>query len=262
MCLFILSVIILTSVPQTSFAKSEGDGGGFFSWVKSKIVPADPRTLPEYTLKSPFLEEDSFPKGAEKRDLNILKKKYDHDHSGSGGNLKKPHRPDSIVAKWAQRAISEAFSLKSDEEYEKHLGYLSTGMTKTAISEFDSFVKKSNILPNVQSGSYKVQIAVDAIPDKLCSYVDKGRYTWLFDMPLIFTLLPADAYNYSGDVKSSNWNLSVIAQVSRVKDGGMEGVIINHLAIWNRNLKWDKTKLLKPAKVPCSWGEVIAMIGG
>lgn len=233
---------------------------GFKAWLNDVFSSKDPRTFPEFNLKAPFHKVDNSDpyQNSDPYNLKSLKR-------GAGKTINKetdlsvPHRPDSRIAIWLQRAVSETFSFKKGD-YSEHLQYLRTGMGEEAIKEYDRFMHSSNLLPNIQNGSFEVQVSIDAKPNLLCRYVEQKRFRWLFDMPLTFTIRNAGQQGYQENEKPRNWNLSIVAQVGRSPVSGADGVMIDHVMIWAANEEWDNLKLLDPSNLPCSWEEVLRMV--
>lgn len=178
---------------------------GFFPWIFGDFI--ERQAKPEETLVAPF----SYKPGTEPKELKGLPQ--------NAAPLHLPHRGEENIAKWVGSNISRTLSY-SGNDYLKERTAIQEFFTKEGYDGYLSFLKDSNLGQSLAAERFRMSAFNKETPLLLNSGVLEERYRWLYEVPVMITLLDKNIENYKEVQNPFNREYTITIQVGRTEEGG------------------------------------------
>jgi len=218
-CVFVLA---LCAGPVMAASGNAGQSGFFARLFGKRDVAPDPAV----SLQAPFIN----PVDNQTPTANSMKLAYDPGGlSESSDNLSVAHRHEDQIGEWVMEKMAAALNIPANG-YKIHLQDLTGFFDQYAVAGFDKFMRDTNILPRLETGTYSLRSFVDEKPYLINEGAVEKRYRWLFEVPVTLTFMPTGGVDnpYAEKGKDpATYKLIITTQVGRVS-GGDDGLILEN----------------------------------
>ena len=150
--------------------------------------------------------------------------------------LEKPHRVGSEIANWVMAVVGEAMNFESND-YEAEIKQHSVVFDTIGLQQYREFLEVRGISKVASAENLTVTSYVEGVPLLLNEGVIKGRYRWLFRVPVVMTYMDRDMVTYKrAREEPLSQRVSLNVQIGRVESTGakMDGLQVEQ---WSGTLE-------------------------
>lgn len=172
---------------------------------------------PGKTLQAPFAEPENG-RTQDEKDRSSTKRIDDlyYDEVTQNIDLSDAHRNEGQVSKWVTDAVARSLNIQP-RSYKAHVQTLSKGtLSPSGVAQFRAFMNDTNMLAALNSRDWYLMPYVENAPILQNKGSLKGRYRWLFQVPVTVSFMPSGMMEYTKDSGVVTERLLVNVQVSRI----------------------------------------------
>lgn len=129
--------------------------------------------------------------------------------------LSQPHLVVSEIAEWVMGVSAEAMNFETNDFTAELAGHVGP-FNQAGTAQYQVFIRDMNILKIIESERYSVRSHVENTPLLLNEGLIKGRYRWLFSVPVIMTYMDRNVNGYKGKEVPITQRAMVNVQIGRI----------------------------------------------
>lgn len=200
-------------------------------WLPA-LFPPETGPKPEDTLEAPFrdVKPTKSVKGLEWR--GGKQEEAPSDQVFTALNI--PHRAARDIGEWTVTHVSDVMSFGRGD-YQTKLSRNKQYFDSSGYEEYRRFLQNNNLLKVLDSGQFRMRSFVKESPLLLNEGPVRGRYRWLYEIPVMITYMKPEMKNYENSEPVSQV-LTLRVQVGRVptSEGNQDGLLLES---WDGKLK-------------------------
>lgn len=141
--------------------------------------------------------------------------------------LSQAHLVVNEIAEWVMNVSAEAMNFETNDfvaELAEHAGPFNVAGN----AQYQAFLRDMNIAKVIESERYSVRSHVENTPLLLNEGLIKGRYRWLFRVPVVMTFMDRNMNGYKGDEAPITQRAMLNVQIGRIdaSEGKLDGLQI------------------------------------
>ena len=129
--------------------------------------------------------------------------------------LSQPHRVLNEIAVWTGTQTGEAMNFETNDLTAETLAHVDV-FDAAARAQYQKFLQDMSIGRVVESPRYEVRSHVEGVPLMVNEGLIKGRYRWLFTVPVLMTYMDRNSASYTGAVQPITQRATINVQVGRI----------------------------------------------
>ena len=129
--------------------------------------------------------------------------------------LSQPHLVVNEIAEWVMNQAGEAMNFETND-YAGELAAHAVSFNAAGNAQYQKFLTEMNIVKIIESERYSVRSHVENTPLLLNEGLIKGRYRWLFRVPIVMTYMDRDVNGYKGQKAPITQRATVNVQIGRI----------------------------------------------
>lgn len=176
---------LFTILSLAALAASPAEASKLKEWFPQIFGPAEKPMLedPSDTLRVPYQVDKINPKS----ELSSLKT----DDQPKQKNYKTQHRTDEQISKWLGNVTAEILTIDIND-MSAHAQNTQHYLTTNGKAELKTYLTNTNLIAIMQRENVSVRAISNGRPLKKNKATTAGYFTWLYEVPMTLTYVPAD----------------------------------------------------------------------